>query len=105
YGASATQSFTITVVGENLPPLITSETPTQAQVNKLYTYAVQAGDADGDTLRYSVTGGYYGQAQISAAGLMTWTPSSTGTFNFTVTVNDRPTGDPQNIATTQSWVV
>ena len=31
YGGSATQSFTITVVGENLPPLITSEPPTQAR--------------------------------------------------------------------------
>jgi hypothetical protein len=55
YGGSATQRWTITVHGVNQPPVITSEPPTQAQVNKLYYYGVQASDPDGDALSYSVS--------------------------------------------------
>ncbi len=40
-GASVTQTFTVTVHGVNLPPVITSTPPTQASVGQTYAYQVR----------------------------------------------------------------
>lgn len=53
---SVTQSFTITVaVVANHAPAITSTAITSATKDELYSYDVDATDADGDTLVYSLT--------------------------------------------------
>jgi RHS repeat-associated protein len=110
YGATATQTFTITVRGVNLPPVITSEPVLQAQTSTLYTYAVVASDADGDPLTYSIT--YPSSLNsnhpvISSAGLVTWTPTSsqTGNFAIAVTVSDGPNSVTQSYTLTVSSTV
>ncbi len=52
-GNTATQNFTIVVVINN-PPVITSEALTNGTNGVLYEYNVEADDADGDTLQYTL---------------------------------------------------
>src|SRR5260370_9382566 len=72
-GASAVQSYTITVRGGNLPPTITSTPVTQALAGQLYTYAVVANDPDGDPLSYAVTTSPRTTLTVTPAGVVTWT--------------------------------
>ncbi|HEV3082404.1 MAG TPA: PKD domain-containing protein, partial [Gemmataceae bacterium] len=103
FGGVATQSFTVTVRGVNLPPVITS-TPVLTTPAGTYTYAVQAGDADGDGLTYAVSGLTPGTT-VSAAGLITATKLQLGTYTVTVTVSDRSAGDPLLLTATQTYTL
>ncbi len=90
-GAYAEQTFSITVRGVNVPPAITSAPPTTATVSTLYTYAVRATDADGDALTFALDATSIGRGMSIDArtGVISWTPSSTGTaLPVTVTVSD-----------------
>ena len=103
FGGVATQSFTVTVRGVNLPPVITS-TPVTTTPPGTYTYAVQASDADGDALTYAVSGLTPGTT-VSAAGLITGTKMQLGTYTVTVTVSDRSAGDPLLLTATQTYTL
>jgi RHS repeat-associated protein len=101
-GLSLTQSFNVTVRAVNLPPVITSEPPTQAGAGQSYTYAIQANDVDGDSLTYSLTAGPAGMTIDPNSGLIQWTPTTAqaGTQSATFLVDDG-----QGQSATQSWNV
>jgi hypothetical protein len=85
----ATQSFTITVALTAAAPVITSTPITTARVGRAYRYDVNATDANGDTLTYSlVTPIPAGMTINSSTGLIRWTPTVRGTFGVTVRVTD-----------------
>jgi hypothetical protein len=75
-GGSDDQSFTITVINVNDPPVITSTPVTTAKEGELYTYDVNATDPDaGDVLTYSLTKSPSGMSINPATGLIQWTPT------------------------------
>ena len=88
----ATQSFNISVLGApvNTPPAITSAPVTTGTAGQPYSYQVVATDTPGDVLTFSLTTAPAGMA-ISAAGLITWTPTAgqVGPNNATVQVTDQ----------------
>lgn len=87
---SITQSFTIHV-GQpgpaNQPPTITSTAITTATVGQAYSYDVDATDPDGDSLTYFLVGPA-GMTIDFLSGLITWTPTTSGNYNVTVSVSD-----------------
>ena len=74
----------------NEAPEIVSVAPTRAEVDRLYSYAVEATDPDGDSLDYSLTAAPVGMTIVAATGLVEWTPTSgqTGINPVTVRVED-----------------
>lgn len=87
---SITQSFTIQV-GQpgpaNQPPIITSTAITTATVGQAYSYDVDATDPDGDSLTYFLVSPA-GMTIDFLSGLITWTPTTSGNYNVTVSVLD-----------------
>jgi len=84
---------------DNQTPTITSTPITTAIVDVLYTYDVEATDADdGDTLTYSLTANPTGMTIDSTTGVISWTPTSDqiGDHNVTVEVSDGELNDSQN---------
>jgi RHS repeat-associated protein len=99
-GGFATQSYTITVRGENLPPVITSTPVFQVGTGQAYSYAVVAHDDDGDPLTYSLPTTDPAGMQVSATGLITWTaPTTPGSFPVEVDVSDG------FVTVAQSWTL
>tara|TARA_Y100000310_G_scaffold272554_1_gene287606 strand:- start:414 stop:7118 length:6705 start_codon:yes stop_codon:yes gene_type:complete len=72
----------------NSAPVITSSAVTSAILNQVYSYGVDASDVDGDTLTYSLTSYPSGMSINNNTGLITWTPSSLGSFNVVASVSD-----------------
>ncbi|MCU7919309.1 MAG: putative Ig domain-containing protein [Candidatus Thiodiazotropha sp. (ex Epidulcina cf. delphinae)] len=102
-GGSATQSFTVTVsTTPNTAPTITSTPVTTATEGVAYSYDVNATDADGDTLSYSLTTAPAGVTIDGTSGLIAWTPSAAqvGSHAITVQVDDSNGG-----TATQSYSV
>ena len=90
-GGSATRSFTITVRGENLPPVITSTPPTTATAGSSYNYRVVAEDPEGGPLTFLPLA--FGPSTptgmtINPSGLITWAGPSGGPYSITVQVED-----------------
>ena len=106
-----TAKVNVTVKAVNDAPRFTSTPLTEATVDALYTYDVNAADPDaGDTLTYSLTIKSAGMTIDAATGLIQWTPASTqvgandvavkvadsnstpalDTQSFTITVNPAP---------------
>ena len=75
-GLYAAQSFTITVANAASAPQITSTPATSAQVGVAYGYDVNASDANGDTLTYSLRQAPAGMTINASTGLIAWTPTS-----------------------------
>ncbi len=90
------QSFTIAVTAVNDAPEITSTAVTSATEDEEYSYQVEADDAEGDELTYSLSNAPEGM-EISAVGLITWTPGEgvTTSGEITVTVSDGDLTDTQ----------
>ena len=89
------QEYTITVsLPPNNPPVITSVPITTATSKTPYTYDVNATDADGDTLTYSlyeaVSTPPAGMSINSVSGVINWTPSlfQQGEYTVIVQVSD-----------------
>ncbi len=101
-GLAVTQSFAISVSAANVAPQITSTPITAALVGAVYNYDVNATDANGDTLSYSLTQAPAGMTINAASGLIAWTPASAQTGNQAVTVR---AADPGGLAVTQSFTV
>ena len=70
--------------------MITTTAITTATENSAYAYDVDATDADGDTLTYSLTTSPTGMGINATSGLISWTPDAAdvGTHAVTVTVTD-----------------
>ena len=89
-GATAQQSFTITVRSSNLAPQIYSAANTQAFVDQAYTYALRAHDIEGDALTFSLAQAPTGMTVNPETGLIAWTPVNTqvGPNDVSVQVTD-----------------
>ena len=96
--ASQTVSFVI----DKTPPVITIQGIQDRAVyqGQPYTYHVQATDADGDTLRYSLPMAPLGMVVDSTTGQISWWPRQPGDHTVTVRVQD-----PHSATDTQSYTV
>jgi len=98
--ASDSKSVNISVGDVNHPPDITSSPVTSATKGQPYSYDVNATDSDGNTLVYSLTSKPSGMTINSSTGLITWTPTATGSFGVTVKVSDGELFDTQSFTVT-----
>ncbi|UBF28855.1 fibro-slime domain-containing protein [Kovacikia minuta CCNUW1] len=76
-GGTASQAFTLGVVADspNTPPTITSTPRRQATLERPYAYEVEALDANGDPLTFSLTTAPTGLT-VDETGLITWRPTA-----------------------------
>ncbi|MBD3316820.1 MAG: tandem-95 repeat protein [Chitinivibrionales bacterium] len=87
------QTFDLEVLNVNDPPVITSDPQTEVVEQQTYVYQVTATDEDADdSLSFSVAG--VPGMDISASGMITWTPQSgdTGTYSVVIDVWDENGG-------------
>ncbi|WP_182864853.1 putative Ig domain-containing protein [Rhodopirellula sp. JC639] len=102
----------------NEPPVITTIPATEAPYDRTYRYDVDAIDADGDALTYTLTTAPEEMGIDSATGLITWMPSQddigqhdvavrvsdgnggVATQHYTVTVSQAPPNRPPVITST-----
>ncbi|MBD2168526.1 putative Ig domain-containing protein [Calothrix membranacea FACHB-236] len=101
-GGEVEQVFTIVTQGSpanpqpsgNYAPVITSNFVGDAIVSQQYIYDVDAVDADGDTLSYSLVNAPQNMVIDPTSGVITWNTSSQtlGTYNVTVQVKDNREG-------------
>lgn len=82
----------------NTAPTFTSTAPTTGTVGQAYSYQAAASDAEGGTLTFSLLTGPTGMT-ASGSGLVSWTPSTAGSFNATLRVTDG------SLNTDQSWTI
>ncbi|WP_257387797.1 putative Ig domain-containing protein, partial [Tahibacter caeni] len=82
----------------NRAPQFSSAPVQAARVGKLYRYAAQASDPDGDALSYALPQAPTGMA-VDANGVVTWTPSATGAETVTLRAADA------TLYTEQGWRV
>jgi hypothetical protein len=97
----ATVSITVNPVND--PPVVTSTPVTTATEGVLYTYNVEATDADtGDVLTYSLTASPTGMGMDAATGLIQWTPTGDQTGDNEVSVQVEDTSEATD---TQAFTV
>lgn len=82
----------------NTAPSFTSTAPTTGTVGQAYSYQAAASDAEGGTLTFSLVTGPTGMT-ASGTGLVSWTPTTAGTFNATLRVSDG------SLTADQSWSI
>ena len=90
------QSFVIIVSsvipGNNAPYFTNLPATVTAYKNVLFNYDVNAIDADGDTLTYSLVSSPDNVVMNMNTGLITWTPNEVGNYNIQVRVSDNNGG-------------
>ncbi|HDK25601.1 MAG TPA: hypothetical protein ENG48_00750 [Candidatus Atribacteria bacterium] len=79
----------------NISPVIETEPITTAKEGVTYTYDVDATDLNGDTLTYSLITCPSGMTINSTTGVITWTPTTAGSFEVSVEVSDGSRTDTQ----------
>jgi hypothetical protein len=86
--ASATQTFTVTVrpAGQNVAPIIVSNPPRIAPINRQYFYAPRAFDANGDAVTFALVSGPAGMAFVGST--LTWTPTASMGTMVTIRADD-----------------
>jgi len=77
-------------------PVIESDPITTAKEGAVYTYDVEATNPNGDILTYSLTTGPNGITINSATGVISWTPTTAGSFEVTVEVSDESKSETQS---------
>ena len=85
-GLAVIQTFTLSVTGNNTPPVILSIPPTRAGLNQAYTYQVAANDPENDPLRFSLGLRPEGMTIDETTGEIQWTPTNEQEGSFTVEV-------------------
>jgi len=90
-------SFDISVMNVNDPPLITSTPPTDATKRYEYAYQCTAEDVDNDTLAFSLPVKPENMT-ISTTGMVSWTPSQVGDYDVSIAVSDGNATDCQNFS-------
>jgi len=101
-GAAATQDFSVSVAAGSAAPRFTSSPATAAVVGATYRYDVEATDANGDTLAFSLTRAPAGMAIDAATGAIAWTPSAAQMGAHEVSVQAR---DPGGLVANQVFTV
>jgi RHS repeat-associated protein len=90
-GGSALQSYTLVVNTASAPinhrPILLSTPATQGKVGKPYCDTLEAFDADGDPITFTLESSPVG-ATIDANGRVCWTPERIGTFPLAVRISD-----------------
>ena len=101
-GQSATQEFTVDVGRVGGPPRIVSVPPTEGSVGDTFLYTVDAIDAEGDPLTFSLLDAPAGLAIVESTGEITFTPTADqiGLQNVIIQVADGFGG-----ASTQSFEI
>jgi len=106
--ASAQQAFTVSVVGVNTGPTITSTAPTTANESEVYEYTLAVTDADdannGVDLTYVLSNQPDGMS-ITNVGVISWTPSEGqgDASNIQVSVSDG--GENGTVAATETFSI
>ena len=98
---SAQFSWTVVAVNTNNPPTITSPNNQTGNTGVNVSLAIQASDADGDTLTYTASGLPAGLNINSNSGLVFGTLNSVGNNNVRITVSDATT----NASTQFNWSI
>ena len=80
----------------NNAPIIESDPITTAKEGAVYTYGVEATDPNGDILTYSLTVSPSGMTISSTTGVISWTPTTAGSFEVTVEVSDESKSETQS---------
>ena len=88
-------------VTQNSPPTVTNPGTQNTETGEAVSLQIEASDDDGDTLSYSSSTLPAGLAINSSTGLITGSPTTTGTSNVTVSVSD----GPSTTDVTFSWEV
>ncbi len=108
-GAAAAQEvFTVSVIGVNTGPTITSTAPTTANESELYEYTLAVTDADdannGVDLTYALSNEPDGMS-ITSVGVISWTPSEGqgNANNIQVSVSDG--GENGTAAATETFSI
>jgi hypothetical protein len=101
-GGTDWTNFTLTVSNTNDPPVITTTSLPEGTQGEAYTFQLNATDEDGDTLTWSVSGTNAENFDVSATGVLTSTPATTGTFYINVFVND---GNGGSDSVNLTWVI
>lgn len=101
---TASTSITITVTDVNRPPSITSNPPTSAVEDQLYSYDPRVSDPDtGDTHTWQLTTNPTGVSFTPSNGQIRWTPGDAHadkSFTFVLRVCDKA-----NACVDQTWTV
>lgn len=100
-GLSATQTLS-TILPANKAPVITSSPVKQTIATQAYRYDVDATDADGDILSYTLTAKPTGMTIDGATGVIAWTPTLNQGGAVTVTVK---VADANGGSATQSYTL
>ena len=98
-GGFATQNYAIFV---SAPPRITSAPVTTATQDAPYAYDVEAQDANGDVLTYSLDNAPAGMAIDPLTGVISWTPAANQTGIQSVAVR---VADPAGLLANQAYAV
>ena len=99
----AENNLTVIVNPVEDAPAITSTAKTSAYINTAYSYNVQAGDVDGDTLSYSLLTAPDKMTIDSSSGQISWTPNATGDYNVVVEATDGKTPVTQSYTVTVDY--
>lgn len=90
-GKNTSIADTVVITAANIAnraPVVNSSPITTGSIGQAYSYDVNATDADGDVLTYSLTTKPAGMTINSSTGLINWTPSAAGNTDVGVTVTD-----------------
>ncbi|GAB5518607.1 MAG: hypothetical protein RhofKO_08580 [Rhodothermales bacterium] len=79
---------TITVVDNAAPEFTSIPTAPSVEIGATFTFTVEATDANGDALTFSLSTAPEGATIEGATGALAFTPGAAGTFDFTVGVTD-----------------
>ena len=86
----------------NQAPTISSVPINNTVVEELYTYDVEASDANGDTLTYSLNYAPSDMTIDSTTGLIQWTPTDVGAYDINIQVSDGALFEIQSFTITVS---
>lgn len=83
-----TETRVVNVNDVNNAPVITTSPDTSGTVGVWYNHDVNATDADGDTLIYSLIAAPAGMSINTGTGMISWMPSAAGSFPVNISVSD-----------------
>ncbi|MFH1133676.1 MAG: cadherin-like domain-containing protein [Nanoarchaeota archaeon] len=86
--SDSSNQIALTLLSAEDGPTFTSTPVTHGFTGQAYRYDADATDGDGDTLHFSLAQYPEGMSIDTVSGLITWTPSSTGTFGVLVRADD-----------------